>query len=37
MSFPPPATDAIDWANVGFKIREGTLSLSYSPSTDGAL
>lgn len=23
MSFPPPPTDAIDWANVGFKIREG--------------
>ncbi|KAL2107497.1 hypothetical protein VUR80DRAFT_5149 [Thermomyces stellatus] len=22
MSFPPPPTDTIDWANVGFKVRE---------------
>ena len=25
-AFPPPSTTAIDWANVGFKIREGEFS-----------
>lgn len=24
-SFPPPPTNTIDWANIGFRMREGKL------------
>lgn len=30
-AFPPPSTTAIDWANVGFKIREGEFSKAPKP------
>ncbi|KAI9158080.1 putative Branched-chain-amino-acid aminotransferase 1 [Paramyrothecium foliicola] len=35
MSFPPPPTTTIDWANVGFKVREvnGHIESSYSKAT----
>ncbi|KAM0326299.1 hypothetical protein ACHAQA_006897 [Verticillium albo-atrum] len=34
-AFPPPPTDTIDWANVGFKVREvnGHVESTYSKST----
>ncbi|RBQ66887.1 hypothetical protein VDGD_02852 [Verticillium dahliae] len=28
-AFPPPPTDTIDWANVGFQVREGTPSMTW--------
>ncbi|KAI5819537.1 aminotransferase [Pyronema omphalodes] len=35
MSFPPPPTDAIDWSNVGFKVRpvNGHVSCTYTLSS----
>ncbi|KAF3353758.1 Mitotic spindle checkpoint component mad2 [Verticillium dahliae VDG1] len=34
-AFPPPPTDTIDWANVGFQVREvnGHIESTYSKST----
>lgn len=27
-AFPPPPVDTIDWANVGFQVRDGTTTLA---------
>jgi hypothetical protein len=31
MAFPPPPTNAIDWNNIGFRVREGKLPTKLAP------